>query len=838
MWQFHLTRRAKVVIDFYSQDEAKRLNHDQITPEHVLLGLLHEPESIAVKALRNLKVDLDKLKIELETSMTKSTSTTKLFGQVPSSPRVQKLISFSAEEAKAFGHNYIGTEHLLLGILREENGIAYNVLTSLGIELNSLKQEIMKIVGISSSSSSNEQTHHQEEIVRKIKTPTLDQFARDLTKLAREKALDRVIGRENEVLRAVQILSRRKKNNPILLGEPGVGKTAIVEGLAEKIVAGDVPDILLKKRVLTLELSSVVAGTKYRGEFEERIKNIVLEIKKSNNIIIFIDELHTLIGAGGSEGALDAANMLKPALSRGEIQCIGATTINEYKKYIEKDGALVRRFQPVTVEEPNIEDAIEILNGIKSQYEEHHNVKYTSGAINAAVVLSKRYITERYLPDKAIDLIDEAGSRARLINMTMPAEFKEMEERIKEFDTEKQKCADMQEFEDAEIWKNKRDDLKDELAEKQKKWREERDKIQTLIEEDDIRNVISEITNIPVKRLLNAESKRLIDMEEELHKKVVGQEEAISSISKAIRRSRAGLKASKRPLGSFIFLGPTGVGKTALAKVLAEFMFGNSDALIRIDMSEFMEKFAVSRLIGAPPGYVGYEEGGGLTEKVRRKPYSLILFDEIEKAHPDVTNILLQVLEEGQLTDNFGRKVDFSNTIIIITSNLGARDIVKGSSLGFNAIGEEKDSNDIKNFALEELKQNFNPEFLNRIDDIIVFHTLTKENLKEIIDIMLKELNESIKDRDIIINLTGEAKLYIIEKGFDKKYGARSLRRAIQKEIEDYISAEILFGHIADGDIINVDSHGGTLMFSYSKPLKVEDKELSRQLPPLNGKLI
>ena len=570
MWQFHLTKRAKVVIDFYSQEEAKRLNHDQVTPEHVLLGLLREPESIAIKSLRNLKVDLDKLKMELETSMAKSSSNTKLYGQIPSSPRVQRLIAFSAEEAKAFGHNYIGTEHLLLGLLREENGIAYNVLTSFGIELNPLKQEIMKMIGVVGiSTSSNEQTNQQEEIVRKVKTPTLDQFARDLTKLAREKALDKVIGRENEVMRAVQILSRRKKNNPILLGEPGVGKTAIVEGLAEKIVAGDVPDILLKKRVLTLELSSVVAGTKYRGEFEERIKNIVLEIKKSGNVIIFIDELHTLIGAGGSEGALDAANMLKPALSRGEIQCIGATTINEYKKYIEKDGALVRRFQPVTVEEPNIEDTIEILNGIKSQYEEHHNVKYTSGAINAAVVLSKRYITERYLPDKAIDLIDEAGSRARLINMTMPAEFKEMEERIKEFDLEKQKCADMLAFEDAEIWKNKRDDLKNELAEKQKKWREERDKIQTLIEEDDIRNVISEITNIPVKRLLNAESKRLIDMEEELHKKVVGQEEAISSISKAIRRSRAGLKASKRPLGSFIFLGPTGVGKTALAKVLA-----------------------------------------------------------------------------------------------------------------------------------------------------------------------------------------------------------------------------------------------------------------------------
>lgn len=829
MWQFHLTKRAKVVIDFYSQEEAKRLNHDQVTPEHVLLGLLREPESIAIKSLRNLKVDLDRLKIELETSMSKSSSNTKLYGQIPSSPRVQRLIAYSAEEAKAFGHNYIGTEHLLLGLLREENGIAYNVLTSFGIELNPLKQEIMKMIGVVGiSTPSNEQTNQQEEIVRKVKTPTLDQFARDLTKLARDKELDKVIGRENEVMRAVQILSRRKKNNPILLGEPGVGKTAIVEGLAEKIVAGDVPDILLKKRVLTLELSSVVAGTKYRGEFEERIKNIVLEIKKSGNVIIFIDELHTLIGAGGSEGALDAANMLKPALSRGEIQCIGATTINEYKKYIEKDGALVRRFQPVNVEEPNVEDTIEILNGIKSKYEEHHNVKYTSEAINAAVVLSKRYITERYLPDKAIDLIDEAGSRARLINMTMPIEFKDMEEQIKEFDAEKQKCADMQEFEDAEVWKNKRDALKNELAEKQKKWREERDKIQTLIEEDDIRNVISEITNIPVKRLLNSESKRLIGMEEELHRKVVGQEEAISSISKAIRRSRAGLKSSKKPLGSFIFLGPTGVGKTALAKVLAEFMFGNSDALIRIDMSEFMEKFAVSRLIGAPPGYVGYEEGGGLTEKVRRKPYSLILFDEIEKAHPDVTNILLQVLEEGQLTDNFGRKVDFSNAIIIITSNLGARDIVKGNSLGFNAIGIEKDINDIKNFALEELKQNFNPEFLNRIDDIIVFHTLTKEDLKEIINIMLNELNESIKDRNIIINLTDEAKLYIIDKGFDKKYGARSLRRAIQKEIEDYISTEILLGHIMDGDIVDVDSHGENLMFSYTKPLKVEDKELSK----------
>lgn len=828
MYNYKFTNKAQTVLNVYSQDEAKRLNHDMVTPEHVLLGLLHQ-ESVAIRALRNLKVDLDKLKIELENSMVKSSSTTKLFGTIPSSPRIQKLVTFSVDEAKSFGNNYVGTEHLLLGLLREENGAAYNVLTSLGIEIGSLRQEIMKVIGVVGvAANSNEQTHQQEEIVRKIKTPTLDQFARDLTKLAREKSLDKVIGRENEVMRVVQILSRRKKNNPILLGEPGVGKTAIVEGLAEKIVSTDVPDILLKKRVLTLDLSSVVAGTKYRGEFEERIKNIVLEIKKAGNIIIFIDELHTLIGAGGAEGALDAANMLKPALSRGEIQCIGATTINEYKKYIEKDGALVRRFQPVNVEEPNIEDAIEILNGIKTQYEEHHNVKYTNEAINSAVVLSKRYITERYLPDKAIDLIDEAGSRARLINMTRPEELKNLEEEIKRLDEEKQKFAESQKFEEAARLRDEITSLKEKLAEKEEKWREERDKIETLIEEDDIRNVISEITNIPVKRLLNSESKRLIGMEEELHRKVVGQEEAISSISKAIRRSRAGLKSSKRPLGSFIFLGPTGVGKTALAKVLAEFMFGNSEALIRIDMSEFMEKFAVSRLIGAPPGYVGYEEGGGLTEKVRRKPYSLILFDEIEKAHPDVVNILLQVLEEGQLTDNFGRKVDFSNTIIIITSNLGARDIVKGSSLGFNAIGSEKDVNDIKSFAMEELKQNFNPEFLNRIDDIVVFHTLTKEDLKEIIDIMLKELNEAVKERNIIINLTNEAKLYIIEKGFDKKYGARSLRRAIQKEIEDYISAEILLERISDGDIVNVDSHGGTLMFSYTKPLKVEDKELSK----------
>lgn len=817
-YPFRLTNKAIRILDLHSVEEAKRLNHDMLTPEHVLLGIFHETDSIVVNVLNKLKIDIEKIKFDIESSMTKSTSNTKLFGKIPPSPRIQHLISRAAEEAKSLGDNCISTEHLLLGILKEENGIAYNVLTSYNLDLKTLRHEMMRIRGKSGSSSniseSSSSTIQEDNTAR---TPTLDKFARDLTKMAREKALDRVIGRENEVMRVVQILSRRKKNNPILLGEPGVGKTAIVEGLAEKIVSTDVPDILLKKRVLSLDLSSVVAGTKYRGEFEERIKNIVMEIKKVGNIIIFIDELHTLIGAGGAEGALDAANMLKPALSRGEIQCIGATTINEYKKYIEKDGALVRRFQPINVEEPSIEDTIEILNGIKSKYEEHHKVKYTDGAIYASAVLSKRYIFERHLPDKAIDLIDEAGSRARLMNMVRPQELKDLENKIKELNQEKETVVKNQIFEEAVKLRDAIKSLQEELDKKEAEWRSERDKTETIINEDDIRHVISEITNIPVKRLLDSESKRLIGMEDELHSKIVGQKEAISSISKAIRRARAGLKSTKKPLGSFIFLGPTGVGKTALAKVLSEFMFGDSDALIRIDMSEFMEKFAVSRLIGAPPGYVGYEEGGGLTEKVRRKPYSLILFDEIEKAHPDITNILLQVLEEGQLTDNFGRKVDFSNTIIIITSNLGARDIVKGTSLGFNAIGSEKDINDMKNFAMEELKQNFNPEFLNRIDDIIVFHTLTKEDLKDIIEIMLRELNEAIKDRNIFISLTDEAKNYIIDKGFDKKYGARSLRRAIQKEVEDYISTEILFGHIEEGDNINVDSDGQSLLFNVEK---------------------
>ena len=829
MFQFHLTSRAKKVLELYAKEEAKRLNHDLVTPEHVLLGLLHETDALAARSLLRLNIDLNKIKTQLEFLMPKSLGT-KLYGNIPTSPRVQKLISHSAEEARALGHNYIGTEHLLLGILREEKETAFGVLSSLGIEITALRQEILKILGINPQINTNEKST-SDEVSKKIRTPTLDQFARDLTKLAREKKLDRVIGRSHEVMRVIQILARRKKNNPMLLGEPGVGKTAVVEGLADKIVNADVPDILLKKRVLTLDLSSVVAGTKYRGEFEERIKSIILEIRRSGNIIIFIDELHTLIGAGGAEGALDAANMLKPALARGELQCIGATTLNEYKKYIEKDGALVRRFQAVHVEEPNTEDTIEILNGIKSKYEEHHRVKYTDEAIAAAAVLSKRYIIERHLPDKAIDLIDEAGSRARLLNMIRPIEFKELENDIIKMNEEKDALVEDQKFEDAADLRDKIKDLQNAFTEKENQWRLEREKIETIIEEEDIRHVISEITNIPIKKLLSSETQRLVNMEEELHKSIIGQEEAITAVSKAIRRSRAGLKFGKKPLGSFIFLGPTGVGKTALAKTLSEFMFGDPESLIRIDMSEFMEKHSVSKMIGAPPGYVGFEEGGSLTEKIRRKPYSLILFDEIEKAHPDIANVLLQLLEEGQLTDNLGRKVNFSNTIIIMTSNLGARDIVKGTSLGFNTMGEEKLASDIKNAALEELKTTFNPEFINRIDDIVVFHTLNKEHLKGIIDTMILDINKSLVEKNMTITLTESAKLQIVDKGYDKKYGARSLRRTLQKDIEDKISTDILFENLKDGDAIIVDAKNEELKFTYKKIKDTESKKKTTLIP-------
>lgn len=805
MYQFHLTARAKKVLELYAQEEAKRLNHDIITPEHILLGLLHENESLASRVFHRLKIDPDRVRSELENMMSK-VSGTKLYGTIPTSPRVQKLISRAADEARSLGHNYIGTEHIFLGIIREGQNTAYNVLINLGIDANMLRQEIMQMFGVG-------QTQGQTvEENKKVRTPTLDQFARDLTKLSREEMLDKVVGRDDEVVRVIQILSRRKKNNPILLGEPGVGKTAIVEGLAQKITDGEAPDILLNKRVLTLDLSSVVAGTKYRGEFEERLKNVMVEIKRAGNIIIFIDELHTIIGAGGAEGALDAANILKPALSRGELQCIGATTLNEYKKYIEKDTALVRRFQPVMVDEPNVEDTIQILYGIKSKYEEHHKVKYSDNAIISSATLSKRYITDRYLPDKAIDLLDEAGARARLLNTTRPKSFKEFDSKIEEIVKEKDKYVAEQNYEKAAMLRDEIKRVKSEHIKAEENWRNNAEKAQTLIDEDDIRSIISNITHIPLNKLAAGETKRLVSMEEELHASIVGQNEAIDAIARSIRRSRAGLKTHKRPMGSFIFLGPTGVGKTALAKSLAEFLFGNSDALIRVDMSDFMEKHNVSRLVGAPPGYVGFDEGGDLTEKIRRRPYAVILFDEIEKAHPDIFNILLQVLEEGQLTDNLGHKVDFSNTVIIMTSNLGAKDMIKGSALGFST--EEKSNDDIKNFALDELKNSFNPEFLNRIDEVVVFHTLSKEHIYLIFDIMLKEISNALLKQNIFIKLTDKAKEFIIEKGFDKKYGARSLRRAIQKEIEDRMSSEILKENISEGQTVAIDVDNNNIIIT------------------------
>jgi ATP-dependent Clp protease ATP-binding subunit ClpC len=659
-----------------------------------------------------------------------------------------------------------------------------------------------------------------------VKTPTLDEFGRDLTTLAQKKELDPVIGRINEIERVIQILSRRKKNNPVLIGEPGVGKTAIVEGLAQHITSGNIPELLLKKRVLTLDLASIVAGTKYRGEFEERLKNIMKEIRKANNIILFIDELHTLIGAGGAEGAIDAANMLKPALARGELQCIGATTLNEYKKYIERDAALERRFQPVIVKEPTVEETIEILKGLKGAYENHHKVFYNDDSLIAAANLSHRYISDRYLPDKAVDLIDEAGAKARLKNTTRPKEFTDLEKEINDLVAAKDECVKAQDYEKAAEMRDKVNELKRKLKDKTEEWKKEINLDVSRIESEDISNIIAFSTGIPVSRINESESKKLLKMEDELHKRIVGQEEAISAISRSIRRSRTGLKSRKRPTGSFIFLGPTGVGKTELSKALAEFLFGNEEALIRIDMSEFMERHTVSRLVGAPPGYIGYDEGGELTEKVRRRPYSVVLLDEIEKAHPDVFNILLQILEEGQLSDNLGHTVDFRNTVVIMTSNVGAREISKDTSMGFSNLDDnEKDFTVIKDKALNALKKVFNPEFLNRVDEIIVFHSLFKEHIKEIVDIMLKEVHELLKEKQMTIEVSQEAKDYLVEHGYDKKYGARPLRRTIQKKLEDPLANELLKEKFKNGDEIVITVKDNELCFERQEGALDKDNE-------------
>jgi ATP-dependent Clp protease ATP-binding subunit ClpC len=819
-----LTQRAQKVLTILAQEEAKRFHSDQLLPEHIILALLKDGEGVAVKALQRLKVGLAEMQTEIEKSLPKGKGGL-ILGDVPPSKRGQKILEDSAEEARNMGHEYIGTEHLLLAAVKEQGSIVSRYLARYTLTANSLREAILQISGTGDYKQSQvAAAKKKQQAPSKKPTPTLDEFGRDLTAFARESKLDPVIGREKEIQRVIQILARRTKNNPVLIGEPGVGKTAIVEGLAQKIIDGTVPEALVGRRVLTLDLASLVAGTKYRGEFEERLKRVMKEILTAGNVVLFIDELHTIIGAGGAEGAIDASNMLKPALSRGELQCIGATTLNEYKKHIEKDAALERRFQPIHVSEPSVEETIEILKGIKKNYEEHHRVSYTPAAIESAATLSRRYITERFLPDKAIDLIDESGSRKRIKNSIRPRELADLEKEIERLNAEKTNLVNTQNYEKAAAVRDMVRQLKTKVEEIKKSWESTVTKEENLVDVEDIQQVISDMTGIPLSRIIQSESQKLLHIEEELHRKVIGQDEAISVIASAIRRSRTGLSSARRPLGSFVFLGPTGVGKTLVAKTLAQFLFGDEDALVRIDMSDFMEKHNVSRLVGAPPGYVGYEEGGLLTEKIRRRPFSVILLDEIEKAHPDVFNILLQVLEEGQLSDNLGHAVSFRNAVLIMTSNLGARDINKDSSLGFQSEEGGMNFKDIRNFVMNEVKRAFNPEFINRIDEIVVFHNLNREHLASIFELMVREISDRLGEQRIAISIKRKAKEYLIEKGFDEKFGARPLRRLLQKEVEDPLSVEILKGRFAAGDTVEVELRAEKISF--------RRQETRKRLPP------
>ncbi|MEZ5117929.1 MAG: ATP-dependent Clp protease ATP-binding subunit [Candidatus Nanopelagicales bacterium] len=803
MFERFTDRARRVVV--LAQEEARMLNHNYIGTEHILLGLIHEGEGVAAKALESLGISLEAVRQQVEEIIGQGQQAPS--GHIPFTPRAKKVLELSLREALQLGHNYIGTEHILLGLIREGEGVAAQVLVKLGADLNRVRQQVIQLLSGYQGKEPAAAGGPAEG------TPStslvLDQFGRNLTQAAREAKLDPVIGREKEIERVMQVLSRRTKNNPVLIGEPGVGKTAVVEGLAQMIVKGEVPETLKDKQLYTLDLGALVAGSRYRGDFEERLKKVLKEIRTRGDIILFIDEMHTLVGAGAAEGAIDAASILKPMLARGELQTIGATTLDEYRKYVEKDAALERRFQPIQVNEPTLAHTIEILKGLRDRYEAHHRVSITDGALVSAATLADRYISDRYLPDKAIDLIDEAGSRLRIRRMTAPPDLREFDERIADVRREKESAIDAQDFEKAASLRDKEKQLLAEKGQREREWKAGDMDVVAEVDEELIAEVLATATGIPVFKLTEEESQRLLRMETELHKRVIGQEQAIHALSQAIRRTRAGLKDPKRPGGSFIFAGPSGVGKTELSKTLAEFLFGDEDALIQLDMSEFSEKHTVSRLFGSPPGYVGYEEGGQLTEKVRRKPFSVVLFDEVEKAHADIFNSLLQILEDGRLTDSQGRVVDFKNTVIIMTTNLGTRDIAKGVNLGF-AVGDETKTGyeKMKAKVNEELKQHFRPEFLNRIDDIIVFHQLSREEIVTIVDLMIAKVDERLKDKDMGVELTQAAKELLAERGYDPVLGARPLRRTIQREIEDQLSEKILYGDIRPGSIVVVDVEG------------------------------
>jgi ATP-dependent Clp protease ATP-binding subunit ClpC len=812
----NFTPRAQQVLAL-ARKEADRFNHNYVGTEHLLLGLIKLGQGVAVNVLQKMGLDLETVRMEVEKHVG-SHPETKMVGNIPYTPRVKKVLALAGKEAKALNHSYVGTEHILLGLLREGEGVAARVLKSLEVDIERTRNEILKELDPNFTPPESEAESPQEGNKKEVKTPALRAFGRDLTELAKKAELDPVIGRKNEIERVIQILCRRTKNNPVLLGEAGVGKTAIVEGLAQEIAAGDIPELLRDKRVITLDLALMVAGTKYRGQFEERIKAVMDEIRRSKNVILFIDELHTIVGAGSAEGAMDASNIIKPALSRGELQCVGATTLNEYRKYIEKDAALERRFQTVKVEAPSVEEAVQILKGLRPKYEAHHKARLTDEALEAAVKLSDRYLTGRFLPDKAIDVMDEAGARARINAMTRPPDVKDIEKEIEAIRIEKEAAIKAQDFEKAAALRDSEKQTKDKLERILSDWREQREEREVVVGADDILHIVSKWTGVPLHRMEEAETQKLLQMEENLRGRVIGQDEAVVAISKALRRSRADLKDPRRPIGSFIFLGPTGVGKTFLARSLAEFMFGDPDALIQIDMSEYMEKFTASRLIGSPPGYVGYEEGGQLSEAVRRRPYSVVLFDEIEKAHPDVMHLLLQILEEGKITDSLGRKIDFRNTIIIMTSNVGAEIIKRQVSMGFGAASGADSYEQMRDKILDESKRVFKPEFLNRLDDMIVFHTLNREDLVRIVDLEVAKVVDRVKAKEIKIQVDPTAVEFLIDKGYDPTYGARPMRRAVEKYLEDPFAEELLRSNIKIGDTIVVHAEGDKLTFRAVQP--------------------